>query len=123
MVNPVRGGAKIMEGTASSGQLEGFAFAVGELVRHRNQSFRGVIVDAHPHFQGPVDEGWVGQAMRQRWQQPWYELLVHGTEHVVYLPQESVELDPTLQPIDHPLLRLFFNHFDEGRYTLEGQAH
>ncbi len=112
-----------MEGTASSGQLEGFAFAVGELVRHRNQSFRGVIVDAHPHFQGPVDEGWVGQAMRQRWQQPWYELLVHGTEHVVYLPQESVELDPTLQPIDHPLLRLFFNHFDEGRYTLEGQAH
>ena len=112
-----------MEGAAKPRSTDDFTFAVGDLVRHTNKGFRGVIVDAHPHFQGPVDHGWVAKALRQRWRQPWYELLVHGTEHVVYLPQEAVELDPSVQPITHPLLRLFFNRFDEGRYTLQGPAH
>jgi heat shock protein HspQ len=112
-----------MEGTSQPPSPRDFAYSVGDLVRHTNKGFRGVIVDAHPHFQGPVDDGWVAKALRQRWRQPWYELLVHGTQHVVYLPQESVELDPNIQPIEHPLLRLFFNRFDEGRYLLTGTAH
>jgi len=112
-----------MEGSANNTTPKGFVFAVGALVRHRNKRFRGVVVDAHPHFQGPVDVGWVGDAMRKRWQQPWYELLVHGTKDVVYLPQESMELDPSEQPVSHPLIRLFFNRFVEGRYALEGMHH
>ncbi len=80
-------------------------------------------MDAHPHFQGATDEGWVGEALRRRWRQPWYELLVHGTQHVVYVPQESVEVDPDSDPISHPLIRLFFNSFDDGRYALVGPIH
>jgi heat shock protein HspQ len=112
-----------MEGSSNHTTPGFFSFAVGELVRHRDREFRGVIVDAHPHFQGPTDLGEAGEATRRRWQQPWYELLVHGTPHVVYLPQESMELDPGSGPISHPLLRLFFNRFDGARYTLEGLHH
>ncbi len=112
-----------MEGSANDSAQRGFVFAVGELVRHKNKGFRGVVIDAHPHFQGPVDQGWVGKAIRERWRQPWYELLVHGTPHVVYLPQEAMELDPDHDPITHPLLALFFNSFAKGRYTLVGTLH
>ena len=112
-----------MEGSANNTTREGFGFGVGELVRHRDKNFRGVIVDAHPHFQGPVDVGWVGDALRQRWHQPWYEVLVHDSEHVLYMPQEFVEADTSYEPIQHPLVGLFFNHFDAGRYSFQGTVH
>ncbi len=112
-----------MEGTGNTTTREGFTFAVGQLVRHRDKGFRGVIVDAHPHFQGPMDQSWVGDALRKRWRQPWYELLVHDSSDVLYLPQEFVEVDPSAQPIAHPLIGLFFNRFVRGRYAFEGTAH
>ena len=109
-----------MEGSATSGPIHAFVFDIGQVVRHRDKGFRGVIVDAHPHFQGPVDAGSVTDALRKRWHQPWYELLIHGTPHVLYLPEDAVEADTSCLPVSHPLLQLFFNDFRHGRYGLQG---
>ncbi len=109
-----------MEASTTATTAHGFVFDIGQVVRHKDKGFRGVIVDAHPHFQGPVDAGSVSEAIRKRWHQPWYELLIHDSPHVLYLPEEAVELDHSCLPISHPLVRLFFNDFRHGRYGLQG---
>ena len=95
-------------------------FRVGQLVQHRLFGYRGVIVDAHPVFQG--SEEWYHEVAKSRppKDRPWYEVLVHDSPAQTYVAERNLEEDISGEPIEHPLLRIFFREFDKGLYRVGG---
>jgi len=91
-------------------------FSVGELIHHRLFDYRGVIVDVDRNFQGT--EEWYRAVARSRppKDQPWYHVLVDGSDHSTYVAERNLEADELLQPIEHPMLEHFFAGFEHDRY-------
>jgi heat shock protein HspQ len=91
-------------------------FSVGELIHHRLFDYRGVIVDVDQNFQG-TDE-WYETVARSRppRDQPWYHVLVDGSDRSTYVAERNLEADELLQPIAHPMLEHFFSAFEDDRY-------
>ena len=94
------------------------AFFIGQLVQHRLFSYRGVIVDVDPVFSGT--EEWYDAVARTRppKDQPWYRVLVDGSDHTTYVAQRNLASDPSGGPVVHPLTSYFFSDFSEGSYVL-----
>jgi heat shock protein HspQ len=92
-------------------------FSVGDLIHHRLFEYRGVIVDVDARFEGSQE--WYEQVARSRPPQdrPWYQVLPHGSTHTTYVAERNLEPDDRLEPIEHPLLSLFFDDFRDGRYV------
>ena len=90
-------------------------FVAGQIVRHKRYGYRGVIVDFD--MRCLADEQWYQRNETQPDRdQPWYHVLVDGSATVTYAAQESLIVDDDVEPITHPLLRLFFRGFKGGRY-------
>jgi heat shock protein HspQ len=71
-------------------------FGLGQIVRHRGESFRGVIVDVDAAYAGPADEP--GPDHRD---QPFYRVLAMGpdTGFLVYAAEAVLEHDPDVTPL------------------------
>lgn len=97
-------------------------FSVGDLVHHTRFDYRGVVVDVDPTFQS-TDE-WYEQVARSRppKDKPWYHVLVHGSDHMTYVAERHLEADDSGEPVQHPLLELYFSRLEDGRYVREGKA-
>ena len=96
-------------------------FTIGDVVRHRLLSFRGVIFDVDPVFAN--SEEWyeaIPAGIRPRKDQPFYHLLAENAEssYVAYVSQQNLERDGSDEPIDHPAILGLFDGFNEGRYSL-----
>lgn len=98
-------------------------FGVGQLIRHARFDYRGVVVDVDPTFSG-TDE-WYESVARSRppKDRPWYHVLPHGATHMTYVAERNLEEDPSSEPVDHPLLSVFFGLFSEGRYRSDRAIH
>lgn len=94
-------------------------FNIGELVYHKLFGYRGVVVDVDPSFQG-VDE-WYDQVAHSRppKDEPWYHVLVDEAEHNTYVAERNLEPDLLKDSIDHPLVNMIFNKFEDGVYVIE----
>ena len=95
-------------------------FAVGELIHHKLFDYRGVIADVDRNFQ--ASEEWYRAVAKSRppKDQPWYHVLVHGSDHSTYVAERNLEADSAAGPIEHPLVEQFFEGFENGRYTRRG---
>jgi heat shock protein HspQ len=95
-------------------------FSIGEMVQHRLFDYRGVIVDVDRNFQ--ASEEWYQAVAKSRppKDQPWYHVLVHGSDHMTYVAERNLEADDSLEPIQHPLLEQYFSAFEGGRYIRIG---
>lgn len=91
-------------------------FFVGQCIRHRLFSYRGVIVDVDPVFQG--SEQWYLAMARSRPPKdaPWYRVLVHETEQQTYVAERNLEVDPSAAPVTHSLIGQYFGAFRDGVY-------
>lgn len=91
-------------------------FCVGQLVRHALFGYRGVVTDVDGSFQ--LSDEWYEQVARTRppRDQPWYHVLVHDSDHVTYVAERNLHVDPETRPIEHPLLSQYFDRFSNGRY-------
>jgi len=90
-------------------------FTLGSLVRHRRYSYRGVIVAYDTECRAP--ESWYASNQTQPpRQQPWYHVLVNATETATYAAQDSLLVDTEGLPISHPLLEVYFDAWESGRY-------
>jgi heat shock protein HspQ len=104
-------------------------FQIGQIVRHRLFSFRGVIFDVDPVFNN-TDEWWnsIPAEARPRKDQPFYHLLAENeeTEYVAYVSEQNLLVDETSDPVRHPQVRDYFAGFDtkKKRYKMkEHKAH
>ncbi len=102
-------------------------FAIGDVVRHRQFGFRGVVFDIDPVFAN--SEEWyqsIPAEVRPTREQPFYHLLAENEDasYVAYVSQQNLMRDAEGGPVDHPSLAEMFEDFAEGRYRLrQGLAH
>ncbi|MDH3637452.1 MAG: heat shock protein HspQ [Gammaproteobacteria bacterium] len=92
-------------------------FGIGELVHHKLFDYRGVIVDVDATFQG--SDEWYEQMAKSRppKDRPWYHVLVDNATHQTYVAERNLEADDSGAPINHPVLRVFFDEFRDGVYV------
>ena len=96
-------------------------FAIGDVVRHRQFEFRGVIFDIDPVFAN--SEEWyqsIPEDVRPRRDQPFYHLLAENADssYVAYVSQQNLEPDESDEPVDHPAIDGIFESYSKGRYSL-----
>lgn len=99
-------------------------FSIGQVVRHRLFSFRGVIFDVDPEFANT--EEWyeaIPADLRPRKDQPFYHLLAENseTEYVAYVSEQNLLEDDTGDPVRHPQIREMFEKKPDGRYAPKGR--
>ncbi|MEJ2107089.1 MAG: heat shock protein HspQ [Acidiferrobacteraceae bacterium] len=96
-------------------------FSVGQLIHHRLFGYRGVIFDVDSNFQ--LSDEWYEAVARSRppKDQPWYHVLVDGTDNTTYVAERNLEADSDGGPVQHPLVNAYFTRFESGRYQCERQ--
>ena len=96
-------------------------FQIGQIVRHRIFSFRGVIFDIDPEFNN-TEEWWLSipEEDRPHKDQPFYHLLAENSEseYVAYVSEQNLLADETGEPVGHPQTAVIFESFDHGAYKL-----
>jgi heat shock protein HspQ len=92
-------------------------FAVGQVVHHKLFHYRGVVVDVDPEF--GLDEEWYQSVARSQppKDQPWYRVLVDGTNDETYVAERNLELDQESRGIQHPELNRYFTRMEDGHYV------
>lgn len=90
-------------------------FSHGELVRHKRYPYRGVVVDYDSVCQAE-DEWYYGNQTQPKRDQPWYYVLVAGSDHNTYVAQNNLERDLTAVEVEHPLIATYFSRFLNGKY-------
>ncbi len=90
---------------------------IGQLIRHRMFNYRGVVYDVDPEFM--LSDEWYEQVAKSRppKEEPWYRVLVDGSNQETYVAERNLEADAELVPISHPLTDQLFSGFKDGCYT------
>jgi hemimethylated DNA binding protein len=86
----------------------------GMLVRHNRYGYRGIIVDIDTECTATDSWYYSNQSQPER-NQPWYHVLVHGSDQVTYVAESNLVLDHSKERIVHPLVTYFFIR-ENGRY-------
>ena len=91
-------------------------FRSGQVIHHKRFGYRGVILAVDEAFQGT--DAWYENSTRARPPKdtPWYHVLVHETIHETYVAEGNLEIDESDQPVEHPLIEVFFDELRDGRY-------
>ncbi len=84
-------------------------YLLGQKIRHVHEGYRGIIVDYDLYCMNGNEE----ELDRN---QPWYQVLIDGTERSVYVPHSQIVQDPSKEGISHPLASYFFIHTEDGMY-------
>jgi heat shock protein HspQ len=101
------------------GYMKKAKFNIGELVHHKMFGYRGVVVDVDASYQG-TDE-WYEEVARSRppKDEPWYHVLVDEADQNTYVAERNLEHDLLKDSINHPLVNMIFNKFEDGAYVME----
>ena len=97
-------------------------FTVGQIVRHRLFSFRGVIYDVDPIFANT--EEWyqsIPADRRPSKDQPFYHLLAQnaqGGPYEAYVSEQNLLADGENGPVTHPMIDVMFEGLAGDRYVL-----
>ena len=94
-------------------------YRIGQVVKHRIFSFRGVVFDIDPTFNN-TEEWWLSipEEVRPRKDQPFYHLFAENadTEYVAYVSEQNLLADNSAEPIRHPQVAQAFVKDDKGAY-------
>ncbi len=94
-------------------------YTIGQVVKHRLFSFRGVIFDIDPVFNN-TEEWWqaIPAEIRPRKDQPFYHLFAENaeTEYVAYVSEQNLLPDTSDKPVRHPQVAEEFVRDDRGAY-------
>lgn len=91
-------------------------FGIGHVVRHREQPFRGVVVDVDACCEGAFATG----ISRD---QPFYHVLAVGPEggFLAYVPEESLAFESDVMPLSAADRNVWFSMDAHGRYAPRSQ--
>jgi heat shock protein HspQ len=92
-------------------------FESGQVVRHTRFGYRGVVISVDDAYAG--SDEWYERAAKSRppRDQPWYHVLVHETRSETYVAERHLTLVAEPEPVEHPLLPVFFDDVVDGRYV------
>ena len=89
-------------------------FGLGQIVRHRDAAFRGVVIDIDPSYAGdPAETGGFAP------DQPYYQVLAIGPEggFIAYAAEAALEHDPELAALSKEAEQRWFTVDFEGRHA------
>ena len=96
-------------------------FQIGDIVRHRVHSFRGVVFDVDPTFSN-TEEWWqsIPEDVRPQRDQPFYHLLAENdqTTYIAYVSEQNLLDDEDGGVVNHPQVGELFTGMESGRYIL-----
>ena len=97
-------------------------FNIGDLVVHKRQGYRAVIVDIDPLFQ--ASGRYNPQACKRKFAQrnPWYRLLVDNSSQMTYVEECLLMCDKCGLSIDNPNINQYLIE-QQGGYRSSGQCH
>lgn len=97
-------------------------FNIGDLVVHKQQGYRAVVIDADPLFQasGRYNPGACKHEFSTR--NPWYRLLVDGCSQMTYVEECKLAFDTSRQLIENPNINHYLIHRD-GIYYCISRGH
>jgi len=94
-------------------------FQIGQVVKHRLFSFRGVIFDIDPEFNN-TEEWWqsIPAEIRPSKDQPFYHLFAENdeSEYIAYVSEQNLLPDTSGKPVRHPDVADVFERDDNGAY-------
>jgi len=94
-------------------------FKIGQVVKHRVYSFRGVIFDIDPEFSN-TEEWWqsIPAEVRPRKDQPFYHLFAENaeSEYIAYVSEQNLLPDTSNTPVRHPQVAKEFVRDKGGAY-------
>ena len=101
-------------------------YQIGQIVRHRIFSFRGVVFDIDPTFNN-TEEWWLSipEEVRPHKDQPFYHLLAENseTEYIAYVSEQNLLEDASGDPVRHPQLREMFVRTKDGYRPKDRRHH
>jgi heat shock protein HspQ len=97
-------------------------FSLGQIVKHRRFSFRGVIHNIDPRFANT--EEWyqaIPAEIRPSKDQPYYHLFAVGDSgpYEAYVSEQNLLPDPQGGPVTHPMIDRLFEGLAGDRYILK----
>ena len=92
--------------------IEKAKFSIGDIVKHRNLDFSGVIYGVDFKFSN--SEEWyqsIPKNVRPRKDQPFYHLLAENDDvtYEAYVSEQNLLVDDSEEPIKHPLINEIFS--------------
>lgn len=97
-------------------------YKLGDVVRHRMFSFRGVVFDMDATFSN-TEEWWeaIPEEVRPRKDQPYYHLLAENetSYYVAYVSEQNLVPDDSGEPVDHPEVNELFLGWRDGAYEVD----
>lgn len=91
-------------------------YGVGQIIHHKMFDYRGVIFDVDPSFSQSDQWYDLMTQAKPRKDQPWYHVLVDGSDYITYVAEQNLELDELGTPINHPELKKYFTDIEAGVY-------
>ncbi len=91
-------------------------FSIGERVNHALLEYRGLVMDVDPFFQHKESLSQEVLKSLPPKEQPWYHVLVHGTQQVTYVAEQALRLDRSDDDFEHPVMEILFKRDDAGHY-------
>jgi heat shock protein HspQ len=91
------------------------SFHLGQIVRHKEFGYRGVVYDVDPAYQG--SDAWFDRnagAQPASKEAPWYYVIVDEEEGETYVPEQHLEADESGEPVWHPELDDLFGDVRNG---------
>src|SRR4249920_3732135 len=96
-------------------------YQIGQVVKHRLFSFRGVVFDIDPTFSN-TDEWYqaIPADVRPSKDQPFYHLFAENaeSEYIAYVSEQNLLPDTSEEPLRHPQVSEVFDRDDLGGYRL-----
>lgn len=94
-------------------------FSLGQIVRQRDDAFRGVVMDVDARFAGPA-----GMTATCSPDQPFYKVYAIGEDggFVAYAAEESLLADSEFEPLSPADQRRWFTVDTQGRHAPLSQA-
>jgi len=95
-------------------------FSIGQIVKHREYPFRGVVFDVDPNYMN--SEEWyesIPEDIRPHKEQPFYHLLAENDEttYIAYVSEQNLQEDETGKPCLHPQIPEMFGKWKGDRYV------
>ncbi|MEJ6790455.1 heat shock protein HspQ [Brevundimonas sp. BR2-1] len=89
-------------------------FGLGQIVRHRDAAFRGVVIDIDASHTGDPAE-----TREARADQPWYKVLAIGPDggFIAYAAETALEHDPELSALSREAEQRWFTVDAQGRHA------
>ena len=94
-------------------------FGLGQIVRHRDAAFRGVVLDIDPSYAGlPGETGEITP------DQPFYQVLAIGPDggFIAYAAEAALEQDPDLTALSREAETRWFTIDSKGRHAPRAHA-